>query len=77
MWHIREGDEDASIDAVIARTRAFFESLGVKTRLSDYGIGAEAIDALVAQLEAHGMTAIGEHRDLDLATSRRILEACV
>lgn len=77
VWNIRAGDEDARIDAVIARTRAFFESLGVKTRLSDYGIGAEAIDALVAQLEAHGMTAIGEHRDLDLATSRRILEACV
>ena len=77
VWNVRDGDEDARIDAAIARTREFFESLGVKTRLADYGIGAEAIDALVAQLEAHGMTALGEHRDLDLATSRRILEACV
>ncbi|MDX5409127.1 MAG: iron-containing alcohol dehydrogenase [Thauera sp.] len=77
VWKLHEGDEDARIDAAIARTRDFFESLGVRTRLSDYGIGADAIDALVGQLEAHGMTAIGEHRDLDLATSRRILEACL
>jgi NADP-dependent alcohol dehydrogenase len=75
VWNIHDGEEDARIDAAITRTRAFFESLGVKTRLSDYGIGADAIDRIVAQLELHGMTALGEHRDIDLATSRRILEA--
>ena len=75
VWNIADGSEDARIDAAIARTREFFESLGVKTRLSDYGIGADAIDRIVAQLEAHGMNALGEHGDIDLATSRRILEA--
>ncbi|WP_435750214.1 iron-containing alcohol dehydrogenase [Thauera sp. AutoDN2] len=75
VWKIHDGEEDARIDAAITRTRAFFESLGVKTRLSDYGIGADAIDRIIAQLEVHGMTALGEHRDIDLATSRRILEA--
>ncbi|MBP8265735.1 MAG: iron-containing alcohol dehydrogenase, partial [Zoogloea sp.] len=39
VWNIDTGSDDARIDAAIARTRAFFESLGVKTRLSDYGIG--------------------------------------
>ena len=75
VWKIHDGEEDARIDAAITRTRAFFESLGVKTHLSDYGIGADAIDRIIAQLEVHGMTALGEHRDIDLATSRRILEA--
>ena len=75
VWNIHDGEEDARIDAAITRTRAFFESLGVKTHLSDYGIGADAIDRIIAQLEVHGMTALGEHRDIDLATSRRILEA--
>ena len=75
VWNIHDGSEDARIDAAIARTREFFESLGVKTRLSDYGIGADAIDKIVGQLEAHGMNALGEHGDIDLATSRRILEA--
>ncbi|MDY0047739.1 MAG: iron-containing alcohol dehydrogenase [Thauera propionica] len=77
VWDIHSGTEDERIDAAIARTRAFFESVGVKTRLSDYGIGADAVDRIVAQLEAHGMKKLGEHRDIDLATSRRILEACV
>ena len=77
VWDIHSGTEDERIDAAIARTRAFFESVGVKTRLSDYGIGANAVDRIVAQLEAHGMKKLGEHRDIDLATSRRILEACV
>lgn len=77
VWDIHTGTEDERIDAAIARMRAFFESLGVKTRLSDYGIGADAVDRIVAQLEAHGMKKLGEHRNIDLATSRRILEACV
>lgn len=75
VWNIDTGSDDARIDAAIARTRAFFESLGVKTRLSDYGIGTDAPQRLLAQLEAHGMTALGERRDMDLALSRRVLEA--
>ena len=75
VWNIDTGSDDARIDAAIARTRAFFESLGVKTRLSDYGIGTDAPRRLLAQLEAHGMTALGERRDMDLALSRRVLEA--
>ena len=77
VWKLHSGSEDERIDAAIAHTRAFFESLGVKTSFSGYGIGAEAVDRIVAQLEAHGRTRIGEHRDIDLATSRRILEACL
>ena len=77
VWKLHSGSEDERIDAAIAQTRAFFESLGVKTSFSGYGIGAEAVDRIVAQLEAHGRTRIGEHRDIDLATSRRILEACL
>ena len=77
VWNLHTGTEDERIDAAIAQTRAFFESLGVKTALSDYGIGAEAVERIVTQLEAHGMTQLGEHRDINLATSRRILEACL
>lgn len=77
VWGLREGSEDARIDAVIARTRQFFESLGVPTRLSAYGIGAEALPHLVSQLEAHGMTQLGERREITLDVSRRVLEACL
>ncbi len=75
VWNIHSGGADERIERAIAQTRDFFESLGVKTRLRDYGIGAEAIDRIVAHLEAHGMTALGEDRAIDLALGRRILEA--
>jgi len=74
VWGLREGDAEARIDQAIAHTRQFFESLQVPTRLSDYGIGAEAIPALVAQLERHGMVALGEHKGVDLACSRQVYE---
>lgn len=74
VWNLRDGDEEARIDAAIARTRAFFESLSVPTRLSDYGIGADAVPALVAQLERHGMKKLGERRDFGLDGSRRVFE---
>jgi len=63
-----------SASGAIEATRAFFESLGVRTRLKDYGVGAEAIPALLAALEAHGMTALGERKDVTLDVSRRVLE---
>ena len=75
VWNITEGSDDARIDAAIARTRAFFEALGVKTRLSAYGIGADSVPRIVSQLEAHGMTALGERQDMGLDLSRRVLEA--
>jgi NADP-dependent alcohol dehydrogenase len=77
VWGLRAGDEDARIDQAIAHTRAFFESLGVSTRLADYGIGADAVDRIVAQLEAHRMVKLGEDRAVDLAMSRCIVEACL
>lgn len=75
VWGIREGSDEQRIDDAIARTRAFFESLDVPTRLPDYGVDADAVDKVLKQLELHGMTALGEHQDVTLDVSRRILEA--
>ncbi|MET3133278.1 NADP-dependent alcohol dehydrogenase [Oxalobacteraceae bacterium GrIS 1.11] len=77
VWGIDSGSEEQRIDEAIARTRQFFESLGIPTRLSGYDLGRDAVEAVVAQLEAHGMTALGERRDIDLTVSRRILEAAL
>jgi NADP-dependent alcohol dehydrogenase len=77
VWQITDGDEKQRIDEAIHRTAQFFESLGVDTRLAAYGLGREAIEPLLAQLETHGMTAIGEHQNIDLAVSRKILEGAL
>lgn len=45
--NITEGSEDQRIDAAIAATRAFFEQMGVPTRLSDYGLDGSSIPALL------------------------------
>ncbi|MEP6966102.1 MAG: NADH-dependent alcohol dehydrogenase, partial [Polaromonas sp.] len=77
VWHITSGSEEQRIDEALAKTRAFFEGMGIKTRLSGYELGRDAVDAVVGQLKAHGMTALGEHKDIDLEVSRRILEAAL
>lgn len=74
VWGLRDGDDDSRIDAAIERTRAFFEQMGVKTRLSGYGLDGAAVDAVVAALESHKMVKLGEHRDVTAAVSRAALE---
>ncbi|MCK6414860.1 MAG: iron-containing alcohol dehydrogenase [Giesbergeria sp.] len=77
VWHVSGGTEEERIDAAITHTRAFFESVGIPTRLSAYGLGREAVDAVVAQLTAHGMLKLGEHRSITPEVSRAILEAAL
>lgn len=77
VWQIRDGSDDQRIDAAIKQTREFFEQLGVPTQLSAYNVGPEHIDALVAQLEAHGMVKLGERQAVTPDISRRIYEACL
>jgi NADP-dependent alcohol dehydrogenase len=77
IWHLNEGDDDERIDKAIEQTRAFFEALGVSTRLSAYGVTPDKIDAVVLALEAHGMTVLGEKREVNLEVSRRILMAAL
>ncbi|OUR92019.1 NADH-dependent alcohol dehydrogenase [Gammaproteobacteria bacterium 42_54_T18] len=74
VWDIREGNDDERIDTAIAKTRKFFESLGVKTRLSEYDVTRDQIDDIVSALEKHGMTGLSETGDLTLDISRKIIE---
>lgn len=73
VFDISSGTEDEIIDKTIKATQDFFEHMGVKTRLSDYNLAAADIDKLIANLERNGMTALGEHRNIDLAKARQIL----
>jgi len=73
---ITAGTEAERVTAAIAQTRAFFEAMGIATRLGAYGVAPDRVDTLVDQLRQHGMTALGERRELDLDGSRRVLTAC-
>jgi len=74
VWHIESGSEDEKVDLAIQKTREFFESLGVKTHLSEYGVEANRIPVVIEQLKAHGMVALSETQDLTLDISQQILE---
>lgn len=74
VWHISQGDDEQRIDAAIQKTRTFFESLGLPTRLAAYQLDADDIDGLLKQLDAHRLTALGEHSNVTLDVSRQILE---
>ncbi|BBT82398.1 alcohol dehydrogenase [Aeromonas veronii] len=75
VWGLRSGSEAERIDDAIAATRDFFERMGVKTRLRDYGLKDLGIDTLIGKLGEHGMTRLGEHSDIDLVQSQHIYEA--
>lgn len=74
VWNITSGSEEEKIDLAIQKTKDFFESLGIKTRLSQYGVTADKIPLLVEQLKAHGLTALSETRDITPEVSQKILE---
>lgn len=74
VWNITSGSDDEKIDHAIKKTREFFESLGIKTRLSQYGVTADKIPAVIEQLKAHGLSALSETQDQTLDISRMILE---
>jgi NADP-dependent alcohol dehydrogenase len=70
-------DEQVAIEQAIAKTEAFFHSVHMPTRLSDYGLGDEVADKIVTQLERHGMTELGEHQAVTLEKSRTIIRKSV
>ncbi len=74
VWNISEGTDEEKADAAIAKTREFFESLGIKTRISEYGLNKTAVDEVVTQLEAHGMVKLSETGAITPDVARVILE---
>ncbi len=63
VWGLTGGDEAARIDAAIARTEAFFRSLGAATRLADCGVPPAAAAEVAARLARRNIL-FGEHQDI-------------
>ena len=73
VWGIREGTPESRVEQAIGKMRAFFESVGVPTRLSAYGVAAEAAATVAERLEKRGWVALGERQDVTPALVKRIL----
>lgn len=74
VWGIKEGSADERIDKTIQRTIEFFESVGIPTRLPDYGVPAETIDTICTRFKNRGYK-IGEKRDIGPEAIRQVLES--
>lgn len=75
VWKLKEGTDEERITAVIQKTVEFFESLGIKTKLADYGIGDEIISKVVDRFIRRGKVATGERGDLTPSDIAKILES--
>lgn len=73
IWNITGSETQQRIDEAIAKTVAFFESLGIPTRLGDYNVTGETIDKIEERFNKRG-TKLGELKDIDGAEVRKILE---
>ncbi len=74
VWNLRAGSEEERIETAIAKTRAFFESLGVQTRLHEYGIGPEVRERVAERFEKRGWRKLGERGDVGPREASEILE---
>jgi NADP-dependent alcohol dehydrogenase len=73
VWDIREGTDAVRIDAAIAKTRSFYESLGLPTRLKDYDVKAETASEVARRLTARGVMSIGERGNITPEVVEKIL----
>lgn len=73
VWGIKEGNSDERIDKTIQKTIDFFESVGLPTKLPDYGVSTDTIDIICDRFLKRGYK-LGEKSDIDPAEIRMILE---
>ena len=64
VWGMSGGVPSELALAAIQRTETFFQEVGIKTRLADYGIGPEAVTAVADRLSGRQMR-LGEQGNID------------
>jgi len=75
VWNIQGGSDDDKARAAIAKTRVFFESVGVPTGLAAYDLPAAIADQVAARFVARNQAPLGEHQDIDAEMVKRVLAA--
>jgi NADP-dependent alcohol dehydrogenase len=76
LWNVTDGSLQEKADAAIKRTVEFFQSVGMPTQLSDYGVEADDIKKVVDRFAARG-TVLGENKDINAEKVGEILSLCL
>ncbi len=77
IWNITQGSDDEKIDLAITKTETFFQQMRMPVRLSEVGLNAEHIHALLDGLKLHDMVELGEKGEVTLEVSQQILETAL
>lgn len=75
VFGIVDGSEAERVDATIAATEEFFRSLGLKTRLSENGVGEDVITEVVKRWKERN-NSLGEKGNVTYIEVAKILEIC-
>jgi NADP-dependent alcohol dehydrogenase len=76
VWNIAQGSADERVDAIINATENFYRSVGMKTKLSEHGIGNESFDTIVDRFTQRGWI-LGENQTITPDKIREILNGCL
>lgn len=76
VYGCKEEDEVKAADIAILRTEEFFNSIGQKTRLSDYGISTEEAAEKVKQRFKDRGFVLGETGAIDYNVAYEIVKSC-
>lgn len=72
VFGVTEGSVNEKVQKTIDETELFFRKMGLKTRLTEYGIGKDCIDNLVEPMRKMGWK-LGEHKNIDWQVAKEIL----
>lgn len=72
VFNITKGSDSERIDKCIEAVDKFFQSIGIKTKLSDYNVGKDSIDIIVKRFESRNW-ALGEKANMTPDVVRAIL----
>ena len=73
IWNIKDGTDDEKISSAIKKTVSFFESLGIKTKLSDYNVKENTIELIGSRLHQRGWKIFGDRRLITPEKAKEIL----
>ncbi|WP_067149265.1 iron-containing alcohol dehydrogenase [Pseudotamlana agarivorans] len=75
VWNVTEGNTDDKAYAAIEKTEAFFQSLEIDTKLSDYTKGYEGTaEEISKRFTDRGWLGLGEHQDLSPEKVEKIVK---
>ncbi|MDR2034326.1 MAG: iron-containing alcohol dehydrogenase [Helicobacteraceae bacterium] len=75
VLHISGESEEIVIEKAIAATESFFRSLGLKTRLFEYGVDENTIDKIVDRF-LERKSVFGDNNNIDAPIVKKILLSC-